>query len=143
MVAAASIGAMQVDNGHKWFGQLLRFSDVRVSPREDVISYFKLTQRQVKTLDWLIKNHIPYYMQYVNSSIEETWLRSGVVLNRLGIVPEKQAIFVSLSMFRLDGLHVSLVEHRVIHLGEYGGRRLINHKERGSVQGDAVLKARV
>lgn len=139
MVASAAIGTMQTNN-HQWFGQLLRFADIRIAASPEIYEYFKMNERQIKTCKWLETNHIPHYMQYLNKNISEKLLRSAVTYQRIGLIPEQSTLIASLTLFRLDNLKVAPLEMRVVQIGRYGGRTLLNPSRKINVTGDWVLR---
>lgn len=140
-MAGLYIGAMS-SNQHQWYGDLLRFGDVRVLEPVQAYSYLKLNSRQIKSVKWLEENHLKYYMEFSNKNPHITidLLRSGVGYYRLGLVPEQCVFIVSLTVFNLMNLKAAPLETRYVMIGSYGGRTLLNPQRYSHVTGDWVLK---
>lgn len=126
----------------QFLANLVKFGDVRCFTPEKIYEYYSLNDRQVKTVEWVQSNLLPYYSKRKNVDIN--LLKGSVTFHRIGLVPGHEWLIVSTLLCRIDAPTMLPVEVRNIQIGTQGGRRLLNpYYKRNWVEGEAVLKVEV
>lgn len=143
MQAVASV--MGFDNfapEKQFFGDLLRFGDLRCFSMDKIFEYFRMNEQQVASVRWIENNLLSYYAE--RNKVEVNLLKGAVSLHRIGMIPGQEMLILSALVMRIDAPIMKPLESRQISIGVKGGRRLLNaFHDRNTVVGEWVLKAAV